>query len=399
MNELNLLSSAELGNGTYYIVAANSDGRSSAQSNEVEVNDIMQSIEVNSIEVIDDGHGGKTLQASITATDFPVGTKIRIGMNYGRGINYPSSSYTMLEQIFDDELDGERTYAEVALNISSYKVTVPWTLKSSVIPRTSGYDTSSPPLVIATDTDYGTSVPDDMLKSAIEDSGYQKINIFDNLMYDKVANTVSFSCPTETLRLYGLDEAVFNLVPDSTSVDSFPQFSKTESEGMSIFKTYLGDIYAANSFHVCIASGYPYEGTQYSIEQLSAGTSASDKKPINWIGYFCSKFNNISIQSAYGGAYFLSFDTVGITIDPTLEAPVLTYSASDRKLEWEDVEGATSYDVYKDGELVGTVKDGVFTAASPAAAAVARGAKLSPIKRPDGTILGYVDKATGKLID
>ena len=67
--------------------------------------------------------------------------------------------------------------------------------------------------------------------------------------------------------------------------------------------------------------------------------------------------------SARDGAasYYLYAPPEAVTVK-SLQPPVLSYNSVAGQLEWEDVEGATSYEVYKDGELLGTVDTaGKFT--------------------------------------
>lgn len=133
-------------------------------------------------------------------------------------------------------------------------------------------------------------------------------------------------------------DSVNNRYKVTTTSHAIPRgtYELKDSDGITIIsKSVELDTMNATEFYLEVPEGYGYNGKANML--------------------YCT---NLYMGNEFGGYFSTTF------IDPTpwgsvdagpLKTPVITYNKEKSRLEWEDVGGATSYEVYRNGTKIGEV--------------------------------------------
>ena len=362
MNELDLLQ-VGLGNGTYYVVAEGSQDRTT-QSNNVEVNDIVPTFEVSKITVLEESYA---IEVYVTAKDLPyedgsVNIVAVLGSNDGGAISAAI-------QLYGDDSLPTVSYQR---SISSYKLTIARNKLNTHIESsgTLGFN-----LVIGIlDTrlslkQFMSYSPKKIVGLTTNAEFYSKFSI-GQPTYNKTTNKITWKT---NISQDSVDE--FTLL-EGNDYDEYPATFTIENGELSaeLQKDYVGRF----SLGITLS---PYGIMSYAKFHKSV-------EGVAFFVWFYLAYNDESYKAAIQNEINPALAVQSsVSVNPTLDPPILTYAASDRKLQWESVEGALSYGVYKNGKRVGTVQDGKFTPAPSAAAEIIA---TREVYDTDRNVVGYI---------
>lgn len=380
MNELNLLQ-AGLGNGTYY-VAAEGIGERKTNSNEVEVDDIMSIISLISTKFEADW----SIIVSFTATDIVDPAPV---MAF-----FASQAYGAEELKEFVPLIESPTTVQVASGSDEYSVKVTVNPKVSRLPISMGTGTLS--LFITTTDGTLYSKTDISNVNDLNPQGQAILLVFSQCQatFDKANLTLTWK-PALTPTKFPNSSITVSAISVSAEQWLNPEDNVLDTTGSPTLQSEFKVPPDMN------------DSVTLFIRVSQMGLQSPDSEygfPLYALLYYLANIGNgYRIVQDINGVNGLKFCVVPFAVNAILDAPVLTYAASERKLQWDDVEGALSYAVYKDGKKVGTVEDGQFM---PEVSAIVANVKSTPkvatlqnraVYDLQKRVVGYVDP-TGKFI-